>query len=77
MQPQTAAIDTEFTRGLGLYDSTMVVIGLVLSVVGLGFFCWLLFTLAVYTLPFFALCGRPHKANYVASCDMWRRGRLI
>jgi hypothetical protein len=34
--------------------STMVVIGLVLSVVGLGFFCWLLFTLAVYTLPFFA-----------------------
>ena len=32
----------------------MVVIGLVLSVVGLGFFCWLLFTLAVYALPFFA-----------------------
>ena len=30
------------------------VIGLVLSVVGLGFFCWLLFTLAVYALPFFA-----------------------
>src|ERR1700694_5192309 len=34
--------------------STMVVIGLVLSVVGIGFFCWLLFTLAVYALPFFA-----------------------
>src|SRR5712671_3301078 len=34
--------------------STMVVFGLVLSVVGLGFFCWLLFTLAVYALPFFA-----------------------
>jgi len=32
----------------------MVVIGLVLNVVGLGFFCWLLFTLAVYALPFFA-----------------------
>ena len=32
----------------------MVVIGLALSVVGLGFFCWLLFTLAVYALPFFA-----------------------
>jgi hypothetical protein len=31
----------------------MLIIGLVLSVVGLGFFCWLLFTLAVYTLPFF------------------------
>ena len=32
----------------------MLIIGLVLSVVGLGFFCWLLFTLAVYALPFFA-----------------------
>jgi hypothetical protein len=27
-------------------------IGIVLSVFGLGFFCWLLFTLAVYALPF-------------------------
>src|ERR1700694_1507578 len=34
--------------------STMVIGGLVLSIVGLGFFCWLLFTLAVYALPFFA-----------------------
>ena len=34
--------------------STMLVIGLVLSVSGLGFLCWLLFTLAVYALPFFA-----------------------
>ncbi len=25
-----------------------------LSIAGLGFFCWLLFTLAVYALPFFA-----------------------
>jgi hypothetical protein len=41
----------------------MVVIGLVLSVVGLGFFCWLLFTLPVYALPFCLLCGRPHKAK--------------
>jgi len=30
----------------------MLVAGLVLSVFGLGFFCWLLFTLAVYALPF-------------------------
>ena len=29
----------------------MIVIGLVLSVIGLGFFCWLLLTLAVYALP--------------------------
>jgi hypothetical protein len=34
--------------------STMLVIGLVLSAAGVGFFCWLLFTLAVYALPFFA-----------------------
>ena len=32
----------------------MSVASLVLSVFGLGFFCWLLFTLAVYALPFFA-----------------------
>jgi hypothetical protein len=32
----------------------MAIIGIVLSVFGLGFFCWLLFTLAVYALPFFA-----------------------
>jgi hypothetical protein len=32
----------------------LLVIGLILSVFGLGFFCWLLFTLAVYALPFFA-----------------------
>jgi len=30
----------------------MLVAGLVLSIFGLGFFCWLLFTLAVYALPF-------------------------
>ena len=32
----------------------MLVIGLILSIAGIGFFCWLLFTLAVYALPFFA-----------------------
>ena len=29
----------------------MIVIGLILSVFGIGFLCWLLFTLAVYALP--------------------------
>jgi hypothetical protein len=29
-------------------------IGIVLGVFGLGFFCWLLFTLAVYAVPFLA-----------------------
>ncbi|HEX4077403.1 MAG TPA: hypothetical protein VHX61_00815 [Rhizomicrobium sp.] len=33
--------------------TTMLVIGLILSVIGIGFFCWLIFTLAVYALPFF------------------------
>src|SRR5258708_18725762 len=31
----------------------MIAIGIVLNLVGLGIFCWLLFTLAVYALPFF------------------------
>ena len=32
----------------------MLIIGIIFSVFGIGFFCWLLFTLAVYALPFFA-----------------------
>lgn len=32
----------------------MIVIGILLGVFGIGFFCWLLFALAVYALPFFA-----------------------
>ena len=32
----------------------MIVIGLIVSAFGIGFLCWLLFTLAVYALPFFA-----------------------
>ena len=31
----------------------MIVIGIILSFVSLGFLCWLLFTLAVHALPFF------------------------
>ena len=31
----------------------MLAIGLVLSILGIGLFCWLIFTLAVYALPFF------------------------
>jgi hypothetical protein len=44
----------------------MLALGLLLNTVGIGLFCWLIFTLAVYALPFFVLCGRPHKTNYVA-----------
>ena len=32
----------------------MIVIGVLLGVVGVGFLCWLLFSLAVYALSFFA-----------------------
>jgi hypothetical protein len=31
----------------------MIIIGIILSVFAIGFFCWLLFTLAVYALPVF------------------------
>jgi hypothetical protein len=33
----------------------MLALGLVLSTVGLGVICWLMFTLAVYILPFFVV----------------------
>jgi hypothetical protein len=40
-----------------------MIIAIMLSVAGLGFLCWLAFNLAVYALPFFALCGAPHNAE--------------
>jgi hypothetical protein len=33
--------------------TTMLALGLLLNTVGIGLFCWLIFTLAVYALPFF------------------------
>ena len=32
----------------------MIILGILLSLAAIGFFCWLLFTLAVFALPFFA-----------------------
>lgn len=32
----------------------MIFLGVLLSIAAIGFFCWLLFTLAVFALPFFA-----------------------
>jgi uncharacterized membrane protein YeaQ/YmgE (transglycosylase-associated protein family) len=32
----------------------MIILGIFLSIAAIGFFCWLLFTLAVFALPFFA-----------------------
>lgn len=31
----------------------MIIVGPLLVIAGIGFFCWLLFTLAVYALPYF------------------------
>jgi len=33
----------------------MLIIGILLNIAGLGLFCWALFTLAVYAVPFFRL----------------------
>ena len=33
--------------------STRLALGIVLYIIGLGFFCWVLFTLAVHALPCF------------------------
>jgi hypothetical protein len=34
--------------------TTMIILGILVSIAAIGFFCWLLFTLAVFALPFFA-----------------------
>ena len=41
-----------------------MLVGLVLNALGIGFFCWLIFELAVYALPFFVLCSRPHNTDW-------------
>jgi hypothetical protein len=43
-------------RPLDLYltETTAMIIGIILSIAAIGVFCWLLFTLAVFALPFFA-----------------------
>jgi hypothetical protein len=42
------------TVDLARRSTTMIIIGIVLSFVGLAYLCWLLFALAVHALPFFA-----------------------
>ena len=34
--------------------TTIIVIGILFGAVGIGFICWLVFSLAIYALPFFA-----------------------
>ena len=42
----------------------MIVIGIILSFISLGFLCWLLFSL---------ICFAKHISEYVVQPDMWRR----
>jgi hypothetical protein len=45
----------------------MLILGIVLNVFGIGFFCWLLFTLAVCALPYFAGMKAGHAAFHSGS----------
>lgn len=46
--------DGATVRFFSFGDTTMIILGIVLSIAAIGVFCWLLFTLAVFALPFFA-----------------------
>jgi hypothetical protein len=52
--------------------TAMILVGLALSLFGVGFLCWLLFTLAVYATPFFvgvtaALAAFNHDAGVIGA----------
>jgi len=52
--------------------TTMIIVGLALGLFGVGFLCWLLFTLAVYATPFFvgvtaALAAFDHGAGVIGA----------
>ena len=44
-----------------------MIIAIMLSVAGLGFLCWLAFSLAVYALPFFAAVAAGHFAYHTGA----------
>ena len=48
----------------------MIVIGIVLGIVGIGFLCWLLFSLAFYALPFLAAVSAGRW--YETMIEHWR-----
>lgn len=55
--------------------STMLALGVALNFIGLGFFCWVLFTLAIYALPFFVgmtvgLCIKMAQDHLVRSVSV-------
>lgn len=45
----------------------MLAIGIVLNIIGIGFFCWLLFTLAIYALPCFVAVSAGLSAYHSGS----------
>ncbi|MGY3442798.1 hypothetical protein [Bradyrhizobium sp. USDA 4473] len=49
--------------------TTMLAIGLVLNTLGIGLFCWAIFTLAVYALPFFVARDWPSMTRLTGSDD--------
>ena len=51
----------------------MLALGLVLNTVGIGLFCWLIFTLAVYALPFFVAMNAGMWPFIVAPASSVRR----
>jgi hypothetical protein len=60
-------LDGALRASLCLGNTTMIIIGLILSALGAGFFCWLLFTLAIYALPAFAGLTVAFAAFHVGS----------
>ena len=57
--------------------ATMLVIGIILSIFGIGFLCWLMFNLAVYALPFFAGMTAGLAAYHSGAGVAWRAARRV
>ena len=50
--------------------TTMIVIGIILSFISLGFLCWLLFALAVQALPVFVAFAAGVAAYHIGSGEI-------
>lgn len=50
----------------------MLALGIVLNTLGLGLFCWLIFALAAYALPFFVALSIGIMA-FMAALASWAR----
>jgi len=56
--------------------TAMLVVGLILSLFGIGLFCWLIFTLAVQPLPFFVGLTAGMAAFHGGACGCRARRSL-